>query len=160
MKPGQILVGKHRGVYVIRMVGDVRLTFCLSFDKFIESMFSDASFASVLFDLSDADGIDSTTLGLMAKISLLESERHHIEPVVLAPSASIQRILDVMGFNDIFTIVDSLDVPVLAGKPLHCDSCDENSIKQKIVEAHKILMDLNPENKEAFSDLVSSLQNS
>ena len=29
---GQILVADHQGVYVIKMVGDVRLTLCVSFD--------------------------------------------------------------------------------------------------------------------------------
>jgi anti-anti-sigma regulatory factor len=84
MKPGQILVADYNGVYVIKMVGDVRLTFCVSFDHFIEVMYGRADFISVLFDLSEAEAIDSTTLGLMAKISILGQEIHHSMPVILA----------------------------------------------------------------------------
>lgn len=159
MKPGQILVADHNGVYVIKMVGDVRLTLCISFDQFIDAMFKSENFASVLFDLSDAEAIDSTTLGLMAKISILGQERCGIMPVVLASNPSIQRILQTMGFSDIFTIVDKLDAPVLDGKPLNCINCDEKEVKEKVIEAHKILMGLNASNADTFRNLVNMLEN-
>lgn len=158
MKPGQILVADHNGVYIIKMVGDVRLTLCISFDQFIDSMFKSANFTSVLFDLSDAEAIDSTTLGLMAKISILGQERCGIQPVILADNPSIQRILQTMGFADIFTIVEKLDAPVLANFPLKCVNCDEQQVKEKVIEAHKILMGLNASNADTFRDLVNMLE--
>lgn len=160
MKPGQILVADHEGVYIIKMVGDVRLTLCISFDKFIDAMFSSSNFSSVLFDLSDAEAIDSTTLGLMAKISILGQERRGVMPVILASSAGIQRILRTMGFSDIFTIVNQLDEPALADKPLKCNTCNEEEVKTKVLEAHKILMGLNQSNAETFRNLVNMLENS
>lgn len=93
MRPGQILVADHAGVYIIKMTGDVRLTLCISFDQFIDAMLAAPNFSSVLFDLSDAEAVDSTTLGLMAKISLLAQEKRNITPVILATNASIKRIL-------------------------------------------------------------------
>ena len=159
MKTGQILVADHNGVYVIKMLGDVRLTLCISFDQFIDAMFKSESFTSVLFDLSDAEAIDSTTLGLMAKISILGQERRGIMPVILASNPSIQRILQTMGFADIFTIVDKLDAPVLAEQPLNCINCDEQEVKEKVIEAHKILMGLNTSNADTFRNLVNMLEN-
>lgn len=159
MKPGQILVADHQGVYVIKMLGDVRLTFCVSFDQFIDSMFSDSEFSSVIFDLSGAEAIDSTTLGLMAKISILSQEHFQIMPIVLATNPSIQRILQTMGFADIFTIVEKLDAPMLAERELHCGAADEQAVKARVLEAHKILMGMNEKNAEAFRDLVNMLQN-
>jgi len=158
MKAGQILVADHNGVYVIKMVGDVRLTLCISFDQFIDAMFKSESFISVLFDLSEAEAIDSTTLGLMAKISILGQERRGIMPVILASNPSIQRILQTMGFGDIFTIVDKLDAPVLAEQPLNCINCDEQEVKEKVLEAHKILMGLNANNADTFRNLVNMLE--
>lgn len=158
MKAGQILVADHNGVYVIKMVGDVRLTLCISFDQFIDAMFKSENFISVLFDLSEAEAIDSTTLGLMAKISILGQERRGIMPVILASNPSIQRILQTMGFGDIFTIVDKLDTPVLAEQPLNCINCDEQEVKEKVLEAHKILMGLNANNADTFRNLVNMLE--
>ena len=78
MQAGQILVADHNGISVIKMIGDVRLTLCISFDKFIEEMYQAENFRTVLFDLSEAEAIDSTTLGLMAKISILGHEQHGV----------------------------------------------------------------------------------
>lgn len=159
MKPGQILVADHSGVYVIKMIGDVRLTLCISFDQFIDTMFKSEAFTSVLFDLSEAEAIDSTTLGLMAKISILGQERRGITPVILASNPSIHRILQTMGFGDIFSIVDRLDSPALAEQPLDCVKCDEQEVKEKVLEAHKILMGLNASNADTFRNLVNMLEN-
>lgn len=159
MTPGQILVANYKGTYVIKMQGDVRLTFCVSFDQFIETMFSDSRFTSVVFDLAAADAVDSTTLGLMAKIAILCQERRGVKPVLIATNSGIQRLLGTMGFEDIFVIVDKLDAPELAKhSALLCNACDEKVIKAKVLEAHKILMSMNAQNEETFRDLVNMLQ--
>jgi anti-anti-sigma factor len=160
MRPGQILVADHEGVYIIKMTGDVRLTLCISFDQFIDAMLAAPNFSSVLFDLSEAEAVDSTTLGLMAKISLLSQEKREIVPVILATSASIKRILQTMGFADIFTIVDKLQVELTPEKQLTAIECGEQEVKEKVIEAHKILMGLNEQNHETFKNLVTMLENS
>jgi anti-anti-sigma factor len=158
MRPGQILVADHKGVYVIKMVGDVRLTLCVSFDQFIDNMFAHSHFSTVLFDLSEAEAIDSTTLGLMAKISLLGKDRHGITPVVLSTNPSINRILQTMGFQDIFTIVNELEAPEAPLHPLPEITDQESVIQEKVIEAHKVLMGLNEGNRETFRNLVKMLE--
>lgn len=158
MQPGQILVADHKGVYVIKMVGDVRLTLCMSFDQFIDAMFANEQFCEVLFDLSEAEAIDSTTLGLMAKISILGEERVGGRPLIYSPNASINRILETMGFADIFTIVNELQQPIAVTQVLGDGEEDEERVKTKVIEAHKYLMCLNKENKQTFTDLVNMLE--
>jgi anti-anti-sigma factor len=158
MRPGQILVADHDGVYVIKMVGDVRLTLCISFDQFIDTMFNQESFSTVLFDLSEAEAIDSTTLGLMAKISLQGQERHGVTPVVLSTNPSINRVLETMGFHEIFHIVGELETPVTPSQPLIADVSEEARVREKVLEAHKILMAINPDNRETFRNLVKMLE--
>jgi len=160
MRPGQILVADHQGVYVIKMVGDVRLTLCISFDQFIDDMFSAQNFRAVLFDLSKAEAIDSTTLGLMAKISLLGYERVGTRPVIYSPNESINRVLDTMGFADIFTLCSTLEMPVQPQQALTpADEDAEPAIKSMVIEAHKVLMGLNENNKQTFTNLVAMLEN-
>lgn len=158
MRPGRILVAEHDGVYIIKLDGDVRLTLCVSFDQFIQSMFSDANFYSVLFDLTDAEAIDSTTLGLMAKIAIIGKDQHSLTPVIVSTNASINRILSTMGFDSIFNIVDHTDAEMGGIEPLPCKDCDEAEVKPRVIEAHKILMALNKTNLETFKDLVASLE--
>ncbi|MDO3386964.1 STAS domain-containing protein [Gilvimarinus sp. SDUM040013] len=161
MRPGQILVADHNGVYVIKMVGDVRLTLCMSFDQFIDNMFADKAFCEVLFDLSEAEAIDSTTLGLMAKISILGEERVGARPLIFSPNESINRILDTMGFADIFIIVNELEKPIGVTQALASageQAVDEAQVKTKVIEAHKMLMCLNKDNEKIFTDLVNMLE--
>lgn len=158
MRPGQILVADHDGVYVIKMLGDVRLTLCVSFDQFIDTMFSRDDFSEVMFDLSEAEAIDSTTLGLMAKIALQGREQRGITPVVYSTNESINRLLQTMGFHEIFTIVKDLESPLEPAQPLPADTSEEYQVKEKVLEAHKILMGLNKENRETFRNLVKMLE--
>lgn len=158
MRPGQILVAEHHGVNVIKMVGDVRLTLCLSFDDFINDMFASEAFVSVVFDLSHAEAIDSTTLGLMAKISIIAQDKYNLLPVVISPKDDINRILETMGFGDIFEIVRTSSHVLDSAKPLTPERLDEKKTRSKILEAHKILMGLNADNQEEFKDLVQSLE--
>jgi len=158
MQPGQILVANEAGVYVIKMLGDVRLTLCMSFDDFIDGMFSDPGFCSVMFDLSEVQAIDSTTLGLMAKISILGRERKGVTPMIYSANSSIDRLLESMGFSDIFDIVHEADILATIDKPLAISDLQETDVKEKVIEAHRILMELNDINRENFKDLVNILE--
>lgn len=157
---GQILVAEHEGVFVIRMIGDVRLTLCISFDEFIESMLHNESFCNVLFDLTHAQGIDSTTLGLMAKISIGVRELGKDQlPLVISNNPNIIRLLLSMGFDDIFQIVEQADMPASLGTPLVDIVDDHKLIKNRVLEAHQLLMELNESNRSTFKELVETLEN-
>ena len=69
---GRILAAEHEGAYALKMVGDVRVSLCATIDDYLQHMFEDSSFDSVLVDLCEAEGIDSTTLGLLAKLANLQ----------------------------------------------------------------------------------------
>lgn len=158
MSSGDIKVAEHDGVYVIKMEGDVRLTLCLSFDDFIERMLSQPDFCSVVFDLTRAKAIDSTTLGLMAKISIRGRALHHSDPVVISDNPSITRLLVSMGFEDIFNLVDHADVSSSEGESLQEKTDNEEAVHDRVLEAHRLLMDLNSENVDTFSELVETLE--
>lgn len=163
MTKGIIKVAELNGVYVIKMEGDVRLTLCLSFDEFIERMFKQNNFCSVVFDLTQAEAIDSTTLGLMAKISIKERALGFDEPIVISCNPSITRLLVTMGFEDIFQLVGRTDYDALRAKPARTEvieeiTDDEPNITRKVLEAHRLLMDLNDDNKSTFKELVTSLE--
>lgn len=157
--PGKIWVADHNGVYVIKMEGDVRLTLCVSFDQFIEDMFSRDDFCSIVFDLTNAELVDSTTLGLMAKISIRADKHKGLKPSILSSSKSMRRLLESMGFEEIFDIIDS-EATAQDGDTCECEGVgSEDETRKKVLEAHKALMSLNEKNKETFQDLVKSLEN-
>lgn len=157
MNTGKIQVAERDGVYVLRFEGDVRLNFCSALDAAIENMFHASKFASVLLDLSGAENLDSTTLGLLAKLSLRASEYGKVLPTVVTTNPDIRRLLDSMGFESLFNIVSS---PVPCPDCLHdlpLQAVSEEEVRKRVLEAHQVLMTLNEHNRQAFHDLVERL---
>lgn len=158
MQPGRILVAGQDGAFVIKLVGDVRLTLCTTLDEFFDEMLSVEGFASVVVDLSDALNVDSTTLGLMAKLAIKAKERFKFVPVILSTNPDITRVLESMGFDRVFSIreepllndEDLGELPVLP--------CSEDSVKRRVLDAHRTLMGLSDSNHAKFRELVSLLE--
>jgi anti-anti-sigma factor len=155
---GRILVGAHDGVYVIVFEGDVRLNLCTTVDVYLEKMFRDPEFRSVLVDLSPTENIDSTSLGLLAKLSIQAEKRHKFRPTLISTRRDITRILLSMGFDEVFNLVETplehkeqlLELPRL--------SASEEDMRQRVLDAHRTLMALNETNRDTFQDLVAALE--
>ena len=159
MNPGKIEVASSRGIYVIKLSGDVRLNLCSSLETYVDQMFESEDFKTVLIDLSDAEGVDSTTLGQLAKVSILCRENYGLVPSIITPREDITRILLSMGFDKVFYLIGEVPTQISELDELSCDQVEEDEMKAKVIEAHKILMSLNDQNREAFSELVDSLEN-
>lgn len=158
MTAGKILYAVHDGTYVIKFMGDVRMPMCASLDAFLDRMFADPGLTSVLIDLTQTTGIDSTTLGLVAKIAVWLREHFDRRPVLMSTNPDVNRVLNSMGFDSVFVILEyTPEAPNnLVEVPECCGS--EPELTRKVIEAHRVLMDLNEQNKEVFRSLVDALE--
>ena len=158
MDAGKILVAQSQGIYIVKFVGDVRLNLCSTLDKYTDEMFVDEAFKTVIIDLSETQCIDSTSLGQLAKISILYKEKYGQVPTIISTNDDINRILNSMGFDKVFYIVKELVSRVEYLDELPVESANEDEMKDRVLEAHKFLMDMNQNNRAAFQDLVNSLE--
>lgn len=157
MQPGKILFAEHEGSFIIKLVGDVRLTLCTSFDEFLERMFTHPKFLSVVVDLNDAEGIDSTTLGLLAKLAIQSHKRFNFRPVLLCNKEDILRIISSMGFDEVFEVQQGTSqIDKAAELPIRHEA--EDAVRQRIICAHKVLMELRAENRLRFQELIKALE--
>ena len=156
--PGRILVADHDGMYLIKFVGDVRVNLCAAVDDFLAEMFRDEDFKSVLVDLTATQGIDSTSLGILAKLSIKASDLHGFTPTLVSTNADITRVLRTVGFDDVFHIVERplVDESQIAELPRGETSVED--LRRRVLEAHRALMGLNESNQEKFRDLVATLE--
>lgn len=155
---GRILVGSHDGVYVIVFEGDVRLTLCTTVDTYLEKMFNDPAFSSVVVDLSKTENIDSTSLGLLAKLSIQADKRFNFRPTLISTRPDITKILLSMGFDGVFNIVETPLVHKDQLAELPRLAATEDDVRQRVLDAHRTLMSMNDANREAFHDLVAALE--
>lgn len=158
MSSGKILFAERSGNYLLKFIGDVRLTLCSTLDLFLANTLENDDFKTILIDLTETEGIDSTSLGLLAKISVKLKQRHQQRPTILSTNDDITRVLLSMGFEKVFVLLSEPvgDDGVLTELEEKFESEDE--VRQRILEAHRTLMDLNAHNRDAFSDLVRSLE--
>ena len=158
MENGKILVSENDGTYILKFVGDVRLTLCSTLDDFLGSMSCSDKLTAVLIDLTETECIDSTSLGFLAKISVFSRKRFQLIPTIVSTSPDITRVLTSMGFARVFVILDNPveSIEQLTELPIISES--EEVVRNKVIEAHKILMDMNDHNKETFKGLVYALE--
>ena len=155
---GRILAGQQNGAYVIKLIGDVRLTLCAALEDYLQRMFEDNGLQSVTVNLREAEGIDSTTLGILARMALRARRECGFKPIICSCDASINRLLESMAFDQIFEIhkEDASGPEPVSELPAVLK--DTAQVKQKVIEAHGALMDLSEQNRVRFQDLVTSLK--
>lgn len=156
-RAGQILFSSNDGHYLLRMEGDVRLTLCHLVEEQVKLMCADESLQSVAVDVGPALGIDSTTLGVLAKLALNIRRQHGFNVVVYSPNASITRLLKSMCLQDILELKET-EAPKTYGEFCLVSTSDAMPLaKTTVVEAHQTLMDLSVENEARFKDLMKTL---
>ncbi|MFT7286253.1 MAG: anti-anti-sigma factor [Halieaceae bacterium] len=158
MAEGRVLAAQEQGAYVVRMVGDVRLTLCASIEEYLENMLRDPVFCSVWVDLCDVEGLDSTTLGQLAKLALAVHKRFGFRPALYCCDAGINRLLASMGLDRLFEMHEksccatgnSQTIPMVLGS--------EDAVRERVLEAHRVLMNVSEVNRTRFSELVTNLE--
>ncbi|MEJ2044409.1 MAG: anti-anti-sigma factor [Reinekea sp.] len=160
MSNGRVLMANRQGQYVIKLTGDVRMTLCTTIDTCLNTMVQDSRFESVTVDVTEAEGIDSTSLGLLAKISRLSSPKMGHVPLLISSHPDITRIVDSMGFrNRVYDIVSQSEMAEVSSlEEADVVPLDEHIARERVLEAHKILMSLNESNHQAFKELVECIE--
>ncbi len=154
----RISAASNEGAHVLRLEGDVRLVMCTALDEYFEQMFNDPNFVSVWVDVTEASGLDSTTLGMLAKLAITTHERYDFKPAIFSCNDGINRLLSTMGFAQLFELrtescgadEEAYEIPMRAAT--------EEEVRQKVIEAHRTLMALNEDNRSAFEGLVQTLE--
>jgi len=154
---GKILFAEKDGVYALKFVGDVRIACGPTISNFLDDIRASQHFHSVIIDLTEAECIDSTSLGMLAKIAIQSQELYGKKPTIVSDSEDIDRILKSVGFAQVFHIISECpDCGKLGQLPDHV--LPESQLRDEVLEAHRILMDLNENNRHQFQDLVEALE--
>lgn len=158
MLKGRILVVDHDGTHVLKFLGDVRLTLCPALDQYLDNIFNSRHFKTILIDLTETQGIDSTSLGMLAKMSIRMKKQMGFVPTLVSVNDNITRVLLSMGFEKVFVLVKHLDEDPEPMQELAEGGFSDLSVQQKVLEAHRTLMGMNQKNRQEFKNLVDVLE--
>ena len=158
MTEGQILYAKVDHTYVLKFTGDVRYTICAPLSAFIKQLQHQEGFEDVLIDLTETEAIDSTNLGLLARIANLVQERFHHKTTMVSTNDNVNRTLETMGFREVFDIDDHGRALWASGEVLPEVVEMEQETSEAILQAHRTLAALNDSNREMFQSVVEALE--
>jgi anti-anti-sigma factor len=158
MSCGKILYAVHEGTWVLRLRGDVRATWCLSLDSLIDRLLGDSALKAVVIDLHEATNIDSTMLGILARLAVRVRERLSVVPLVVAPSADVRRLFDSMCLDKVFTIVDESVAAGCECAELALVDKPDAEVCRQVADAHRVLMAIDDRNHATFRDVVATLE--
>ncbi|GAA3901779.1 STAS domain-containing protein [Halomonas cibimaris] len=161
IEEGRIKAAFDSGVFVLKLCGDVRLTLCATLDIQAQQLAQTPGLCAVMIDLREASNVDSTALGFLAKVAMAVRGRLERPPTIIVDNPDVRQMLDVMGFARFFTL---LSAPLSHGpaddaaEELPEVAADESGLRERILEAHRILMRINEHNREQFQPLVEMLE--
>lgn len=158
MSSYKILQAEKQGIYVLKFIGEIRLNLCSTLDGLVESITSNPDFRTVVIDLTETEIIDSTTLGLLAKIAMAAEKRSAFLPTLISTNPDITRIVTSMGFDTIFIIVSEPASRIEELEELPVLRASEREVRDQVLDAHRVLMGLNSHNHEEFRNLVRALE--
>jgi anti-anti-sigma regulatory factor len=167
MSNGKILAADYRHMAMLKFVGDVRVLMSSTLDAYCSGLYRRPILDAMLIDMTETRGIDSTALGLLAKMAIQLRNRFNVIPTIVSTNPDITRTLKSMSFDLIFKIVDRAPQDKLAQKAqqpeqyseLQQKKESEDTVREKVIDAHLTLMTLSEENRLEFQDLVQALKN-
>lgn len=159
MEAGAAFYLKQGNTYVLKLVGDVRYTMGCALGDFLDGLFAQADYDDIVVDLTEAHSIDSTSLGLLAKIANFNRQHFAHPTTLLSTNPDVNQILDNMGFYDIFTIRDTGENISEALQQLAiAEPCSKDALTRIVYEAHRALSEINPRNQDEFRTLLDGLR--
>ena len=158
MTGGKVLHGSYNGVQVLRYVGDIRYTLSLSLDSYIKGLLSSSKLAGFVADLTATDAIDSTNLGILARLAR-SMQRNRLPKVTLISNRpAINEVLEGMGFDRVFCIVSESEAELEKLKEVPVTLSDDGAMIRLLLESHLALMELNEHNREMFRDVIEAVE--
>jgi histidyl-tRNA synthetase len=111
-----------------------------------------------MVDLRETETIDSTNLGLLARIANLMKQCGVPKVTLVSTNEDINALLFSIGFDEVFDIVDEAGHVMTNGQELGLPDNTGPDMARTILDAHRILMTLGNDNKARFQDVVELLE--
>jgi len=155
---GEVFFAHHGDDWVLRVEGPLRYTNANAVDHFLDELFEKCHPASVCVDLNSATAIDSTGIGLLAKIANGMERCGHGQPILFSGNPEINELLTSVCLDDVCRIVPGpAPAEVEEGEaPIPATSPSENDLARTIVDAHRLLCELSESNRSQFQSVLEA----
>lgn len=157
--PGTLRIAVLDQIVWIKISGRANFTSSIDLKRVVNELW-DRGYRRFVFDISNCVLMDSTFLGVMAGIGLKFAEANQrgetCSVEIANPNERIADLLENLGVAHLFKIINAEHQGDEKFVPLSADgaSAPRAEVTRTCLEAHKILMGLNPENANKFKDVA------
>ena len=141
------------GVVCVKISGAANFNASPGFKAVAQQLCADQGHA-LLMDLTDCVTMDSTFLGVLARLS----QRMNQPIELLNPADRILSLLDNLGVLELFKIGHGANPLTTALEKAEVASADKRELTETSLDAHRLLMELNAENIPRFKDVTRFLE--
>jgi len=158
MNTGQVHYAVTENRAFLKLAGVIRHPLSQRINMAVGRMFGKVTVQGVVVDMQEAEFIDSTCLGLLARVATRCVELGCERPLLVSTQPEVNRVLRSMGFDRVFVLVENpaapteglLDAAELAGI---CRRPDP----QVVLDAHRALCEMNEKNRHLFQNVIEQL---
>lgn len=158
MSTGHVEYASLHGTHFFKLIGEVRAQSCISLDKLLQKIEQQEHVAGAIVDLTQTTFIDSTVLGVLAKLGLKLKQAHNIQAVMLSTNTDITTLANSMGLSQVFVVLNYSGEQDICTHALAEENVTHRNMLNTVLDAHKTLMHLNASNQNMFEPLVKQLQ--
>lgn len=152
---GRVLYARSDGNWVFRFEGRIRYTMAHPLDAFLEQAFAPSRARSVVADLRDTLSIDSTGIGLLAKIARIARDLGLPRPLLFCSNEEVCEVLASVCMDEVFNMVAG-ELHPSALSPLPATETSEEALAATIEGAHRLLCELSDDNRQRFESVVDA----
>jgi anti-anti-sigma factor len=159
MASGKVYHARHDGTCILHFQGDIDYTLSTTLDHFLDQLLAGGDFRSIVVDLNQTDSIDSTGLGLLAKIANGMRRSDGAKPLLFSSRPDINEILCSICLDDVFVLCpQALEADADPGTLLPAGEPSESELAHTVLAAHRLLCEMNDNNRALFQNVVDAIE--
>lgn len=140
------------GIACIKVEGPANFAAAVDFKTVVNQSCEEGG-RVLLLDLTDCVNMDSTFLGILMSMT---NRLDRIE--LLNPSDRITDLLDSLGVMELLTVGTGENPFDVKLQETESTNADKRALTEASLEAHKLLMEINPDNVPKFTDVAQFLE--
>lgn len=153
----QVQAARHADVACLKLIGELRHTLAEDIQEFSDRLFEQDNVPQhLVIDLSEADFMDSTVIGLVVGLAHELSERDLPPATIACSEPEITQLFHNLRLDDVFVMVEH-DIPSPGElRPVIDGQAEENALEhaRMVLRAHEALIAANEENRDSFAAVV------
>ena len=158
MSLGHVTHATREGVHVLRYFGTVNYTLAPGLQRFLQQLIHDGRVSGLVFDLTAAESLDSTNLGLMARVNEEVHDLGAANSVIISNNEEIDVVLRSMGFDQSFDLIPAAPVPDAPPEPVAAEPPSATELHHTMLNAHRALCRLSEAGRLEFEPVVACLE--